>query len=69
MRTLLHLHDVLLRIKRETPGAVGTEYAFLIAFIAIVASIGMVVLGTELADYFTAYGNAFLSAGDAVNPS
>ncbi len=69
MHTVLYLHDVLFRIKRDTRGAVGTEYALLIVFIAIVAAIGMVVMGTELAEYFIAYGNAFLAAGDAVNPS
>ena len=69
MYALVYLYEVLFRIQRETRGAVGTEYAFLIAFIAIVAAIGMVVLGTALGDYFTTFGNALLSAGDAVNPS
>jgi len=58
MHALLYLHDVVFRIKRESRGAVATEYAFLIAFIAIVAAIGMVLLGTELNDYFTTLGNA-----------
>ena len=69
MHALVYLYEVLFRFKRETRGAVGTEYAFLIVFIAIAAAIGMVIMGTGLGNYFTAFGNALLDAGDAVNPS
>lgn len=58
MRALLHLCDTLFRIKRETHGAVATEYAFLIVFITIVAALGMVTLGTEMMEYFTTIGNS-----------
>jgi len=58
MRALLYLCDVLFRINRESRGAIATEYAFLIAFVAIVAAIGMLLLGTELNDYFITLGNA-----------
>lgn len=58
MHALLYLYGVLFRIKRETRGAIATEYAFLIAFVAIVAAIGMVLLGTGLTDYFTTLGNS-----------
>jgi Flp pilus assembly pilin Flp len=43
---------------RETRAAVATEYTFLIAFIAIVSALGMVLLGTELNEYFAKLGNA-----------
>ena len=69
MHALVYFYEVLFRIQRETRGAVGTEYAFIIVFIAIAAAIGMVVLGTALGDYFTIFGNALLGAGEAVNPS
>ena len=58
MRALLYLHEIVFRINRETRGAVATEYAFLIAFVAIVAALGMVLLGTELMEYFTILGNS-----------
>lgn len=59
---LLAWCEILFRIKRETRGAVASEYAFLIVFIAIAASLGMVYLGVELGNYFQAMGNAIGSA-------
>lgn len=58
LRNLLYLCDVLFRIKRETRGAIASEYAFLIVFVAIIAAFGMVLLGTELSEYFTKMGEA-----------
>jgi Flp pilus assembly pilin Flp len=58
MRTLLYLHDLVFRIGRETRGAIASEYAFLIVFIAIIAAFGMVLLGTELSEYFSTLGTA-----------
>ncbi|MFT5181098.1 MAG: Flp pilus assembly pilin Flp [Alphaproteobacteria bacterium] len=69
MRILLPLHEVLLRIRRESRGAVSTEYAFLITFIAIAAAVGMVTLGDALSDYLNVFGNALGDAGNAANPS
>ncbi len=69
MHALVYLYEVLFRVQWDTRGAVATEYAFIIVFIAIAAAIGMVVMGTALGEYFTIFGNALLSAGDAVNPS
>jgi Flp pilus assembly pilin Flp len=37
---------------------VATEYAFLIAFIAIVAAIGMTLLGTNLSSFYNDIGAA-----------
>lgn len=51
-------YDILFRLNRESRGAVATEYAFLIAFVVIVAALGMVILGTELNEYFAKIGNA-----------
>lgn len=59
---LMALCALLFRLARETRGAVATEYAFLIAFIAIVASLGMVFLGIELGEYFETMGNAIGNA-------
>ena len=47
-----------LRLRKDKSGAVATEYAFLIAFIAIVAAIGMVLLGENLRAFFNAIGVA-----------
>lgn len=57
MQHLESLKSVLLRLVRDGSASVSAEYAFLIAFIAIVASLGMVVLGPSIADYFGAVTN------------
>ena len=40
MYALTYLQSLALRLRKDKSGAVATEYAFLIAFIAIVAAIG-----------------------------
>ena len=66
MYALVCLYEVIFRIRRDTLGAVAAEYAFLLAFIAIVASIGMVILGGGLLDYFSALG---LTIGNSASQS
>ncbi len=56
MYALAYLQSLALRLRKNESGAVATEYAFLIAFIAIVAALGMVLLGENLRDFFTARG-------------
>ena len=58
MRILIYLYDILFRIKRETPGVVSTEYAFLFVFISLFAILGIIGLGDQLNDYFTRLGLA-----------
>ena len=58
MHNLIHLKSLCLRIAKSKSGAVATEYAFLIAFIAIVAAIGMVLLGQNLSAFFNDIGTA-----------
>ncbi|MCZ6844468.1 MAG: Flp family type IVb pilin [Alphaproteobacteria bacterium] len=58
MYTLTYLQLLALRLRKDKSGAVATEYAFLIAFIAIVAAIGMSLLGQNLAAFFNAIGTA-----------
>ena len=58
MSALTYLQSMVLRLARGKSGAVATEYAFLIAFIAIVAAIGMVLLGTNLSAFFNDIGTA-----------
>jgi Flp pilus assembly pilin Flp len=58
----MFLYMGLFSVKRDKRGAVAAEYAFLIAFIGIVAAIGMVSLGTGLLNYFDAFGNAIGNA-------
>jgi Flp pilus assembly pilin Flp len=43
-------------------GAVAAEYTFLIAFISILAAIGMVVLGDDLQQYFQGLATAIDAA-------
>ncbi len=56
MHALLHLYQILFCLRRETRGAIAAEYAFLLVFIAIAASVGMLIIGEGLADYFGAMG-------------
>ncbi len=66
MYALAYLQSLALRLRKNESGAVATEYAFLIAFIAIVAALGMVLLGENLRDFFTDIGLALANAGAAI---
>ncbi len=66
MFALNHLQSKILRLAKDTSGAVATEYAFLIAFIAIVAALGMVLLGENLSEFFNDIGVALENAGDNI---
>ena len=52
------IRSILYRLWKDNLGAVATEYAFVIAFIAIVAASGMVVLGDNLSSFYTGLGSA-----------
>lgn len=54
---------IIRRYVTGNSGAVAVEYAFLAAFIAIVAAAGMVLVGPELQEFFTDTGSAVLGAG------
>ncbi len=58
MLTITYLQSLALRLRKDKSGAVATEYAFLIAFIAIVAALGMVLLGENLSTFFNDIGTA-----------
>ncbi len=66
MFALTYLHQMAARLKKDKSGAVATEYAFLIAFIAIVAALGMVLLGENLSAFFNDIGVALENAGDNI---
>ncbi len=68
MYALAYLQSLTLRLRKDDSGAVATEYAFLIAFIAIVAATGMTLLGENLSLFFNAIGLALANAGDAIPP-
>ena len=68
MYALTYLQSLALRLRKDKSGAVATEYAFLIAFIAIVAAIGMVLLGENLSAFFNDIGVALDNAGAAIPP-
>ncbi len=46
------------KLWKENAGATATEYAFIIAFIAIVAAAGMVLLGANLSSFYNGVGSA-----------
>jgi Flp pilus assembly pilin Flp len=66
MYALIKLQSLALRLRKDKSGAVATEYAFLIAFIAIVAAIGMVLLGDNLSAFFNDIGMALDNAGGQI---
>ncbi len=66
MYALIKLQSLAMRLRKDQSGAVATEYAFLIAFISIVAAIGMVLLGDNLSNFFNDIGVALENAGDAI---
>ncbi len=68
MRAFTYLQIMALRLRKDKSGAVATEYAFLIAFIAIVAATGMTLLGENLSAFFNDIGLALANAGDAIPP-
>ena len=68
MRVITSVQTMLLRLAKDKSGAVATEYAFLIAFIAIVAAIGMVLLGENLSAFFDDIGQALDNAGGNIPP-
>ena len=66
MYALTYLQTLALRLRKDKAGAVATEYAFLIAFIAIVAAAGMGLLGNNLSAFFDDIGQALDNAGAAI---
>ncbi len=66
MFALNYLQQMARCLRKDKSGAVATEYAFLIAFIAIVAAIGMVLLGDNLSAFFNDIGVALENAGGSI---
>lgn len=58
MQKISRLKAAFVCFGKDDSGAVATEYAFLIAFIAIVAALGMVLLGENLSAFFNDIGVA-----------
>lgn len=56
------------RLARNKSGAVGVEYALLIAFIAIVAATGMTALGGNLQGFLTTIGGGLQVASNDLPP-
>ncbi len=67
MHVVIYAQTLLRRLAKCKAGAVATEYAFLIAFISIVAAIGMVLLGNNLSAFFNDIGLALGNAGDSLS--
>jgi Flp pilus assembly pilin Flp len=63
MNVIIHFSLLLRHFATGKSGAVAVEYAFLAAFIAIVAAVGMVLVGPELQEFFVDTGTAVLGAG------
>ena len=63
MNVIIHRSSLARRYVRGQLGAVAVEYAFLAAFVAIVAAVGMVLVGPELQEFFVDTGASVLDAG------
>ena len=57
------------KLWKEELAATATEYAFLIAFIAIVASAGMTIMGGNLSSFFNNVGSALAEAPCGLPPT
>ncbi len=60
---MTYLIVVLGSFSRSNIGAVAVEYAFLAAFVAIAAAVGMVLVGPELREFFVDTNVQILNAG------
>ncbi len=61
-RVIAGVRAALLRLMVANSGAAGAEYAFLIAFISILAAVGMVLLGDDLQTYFQGLADSIENA-------
>ncbi len=68
MQVVTYAQTLHRRLAKSKAGAVATEYAFLIAFISIVAAIGMVLLGDNLSLFFNDIGQSMENAGGNIPP-
>lgn len=69
MFNISFIKSAVIRLAKSETGAVATEYAFLIAFIAIVAATGMTLLGENLSAFFNDIGTALTNiSGNLPNP-
>ena len=57
-----YLQALCVRLTAANSGAVAAEYAFLVAFISILAAAGMILLGDDLSVYFNNLGEALDNA-------
>ena len=62
MHGVTYLQTMLLPLAKDTSGAVATEYAFLIAFVSIVAAVGMLILGDSMGAFFNDIAQALEGA-------
>ncbi len=49
---MIYLMSIFLRLTKDDSGGLSAEYSFLIVFIAIATSLGMLALGPGIAEYF-----------------
>ena len=63
MNVMAYISLIIRRYAAGNIGAVAVEYAFLAAFIAIVAAVGMVLVGPNLQTFFVDTGAAVQNAG------
>jgi len=59
---LRYLQTVFARLMVMNSGAAAAEYTFLIAFISILAAIGMVLIGDDLQTYFQSLSSSLSNA-------
>lgn len=60
--TLTYIQALFARLMVVNSGAAAAEYTFLIAFISILAAIGMVLIGDDLQAYFLGLRDALANS-------
>lgn len=63
MRCSWDCRNLSRRLRKCRSGAVATEYAFVIAFVAIVSATGMSAMGVSVKNFFNDVGSTFAEAG------
>ena len=62
---MLHLVNLICRLRQDDTGLTGVEYAIMLVFLAMVIAVGAFVLGNNISNLF---GNAGGSLGSAPLP-
>ena len=68
MRAFIYLQTLALRLNTDKSRVVALEYAFLIAFVSIVAAVGMTAFADSLGAFFSKISTSLYNADQPLPP-